>query len=91
MYHWGCGAYQVCSNDDPKLTLTYLMSRSNLLPYAFKWDFLNVDFNTLKPKSLFSLDMLILMRQWLFYKFERLIMTFQPKSFILESHQHIKT
>ena len=36
--HWGCGAYQVCSNDDPKMTLTYLTSRSNLLPSAFKWD-----------------------------------------------------
>ena len=40
MEHWGCGVYQVCSNDDPKLTLTYLRSRSNLLPNAFlKWDF----------------------------------------------------
>ena len=29
--HWGCGAYQVYSNDDPRLTLTYLTSRSNLL------------------------------------------------------------
>ena len=29
MLHWGCEAYQVCSNDDPKLTLTYLTSRSN--------------------------------------------------------------
>ena len=38
MYHWGCGAYQVCSKDDPRLTLTYLTSRSNLLPYAFKWE-----------------------------------------------------
>ena len=27
--------YQVCSNDDPGLTLTYFMARSNLLPYAF--------------------------------------------------------
>ena len=35
MKHWGCGAYQVCSNDDPRLTLTYLTSRSNLLPNAF--------------------------------------------------------
>ena len=35
----GCGAYKVCSNDDRKLTLTYLTSRSNLLPNAFKWDF----------------------------------------------------
>ena len=40
MSHWGCGAYQVCSNDDPRLTLTYLTSRSNLLRNAFKWDFL---------------------------------------------------
>ena len=34
----GMWVYQVCSNDDPKLTLTYLMSRSNLLPNAFKWE-----------------------------------------------------
>ena len=37
MWHWGCGAYQVCSNDDPRLTLTYLTSRSNLFPNAFIW------------------------------------------------------
>ena len=36
MQHWGCGAYQVCSNDEPRLTLTYLTSRSNLIPNAFK-------------------------------------------------------
>ena len=35
---WGCGACQVCSNDDPRLTLTYLTSRSNLLPNAFTWE-----------------------------------------------------
>ena len=35
MYHWGCWAYQVCSNNDPRLTLTYLTSRSNLRPSAF--------------------------------------------------------
>ena len=51
IYYWGCGAYQVCSNDDPKLTLTYSTSRSNLLPDAFKWDFLKVDFfNTVEAK-----------------------------------------
>ena len=45
MLHWGCGAYQVCSNDDHWLTLTYLTSRSNLLPNAFKWAFfLKVEF-----------------------------------------------
>ena len=38
MKHWGSGAYQVCSNDDPRLTLTYLTSRSNLPPNAFKWE-----------------------------------------------------
>ena len=35
---WGL-AYQVCSNEDPKLTLTYLTSRSHLLPNAIKWEF----------------------------------------------------
>ena len=42
----------VCSNDDPKLTLTYLTSKSNLLPNAFKWDsFGKVDFlNTVEAK-----------------------------------------
>ena len=45
MLHLECGAYQVCSNDDPRLTLTYLTSRSNLLPNAFTWEiFLKVDF-----------------------------------------------
>ena len=29
-----CEAYQGCTNDDPKMTLTYLTSRSNLLPNA---------------------------------------------------------
>ena len=27
--------YQVCSNDDPGLTLTSFTARSNLVPYAF--------------------------------------------------------
>ena len=29
--------YQVCSNDDPGLTLTYFTAMSNLVPYAFVW------------------------------------------------------
>ena len=40
MYHLGCGLYQGCSNDDPRLTLTYLTSRSNLVLNAFNLDFL---------------------------------------------------
>ena len=50
MYHWGCWAYQVKSNNYPRLTLTYLTS--NLLPYAFKWEFFEkVGFlNTIKAK-----------------------------------------
>ena len=52
VYHLGCGAYQVCSNDDPRLTLTYYPPRSNLLPNAFRWDFFGkVDFfNTVDAK-----------------------------------------
>ena len=30
--------YQVCSNDDPVLTLTYFMTRSSLVPYSFAWE-----------------------------------------------------
>ena len=30
--------YQVCSNDDPGLTLTYFTAMSNLVPYAFVWE-----------------------------------------------------
>ena len=30
--------YQVCSNDDPGLTLTYFTARSNLVPYCFVWE-----------------------------------------------------
>ena len=30
--------YQVCSNDDSELTLTYFTARSNLVPYAFVWE-----------------------------------------------------
>ena len=37
MQHWLLEYYQVCSNDDHGLTLTYFMARSNLLPYAFEW------------------------------------------------------
>ena len=32
----GCEACQVCSNDVPRLTLTYSMSRSNLLSVTFQ-------------------------------------------------------
>ena len=38
MLHWMCKYYQICSNDDPGLTLTYFTARSNLVPYAFIWD-----------------------------------------------------
>ena len=38
MQHSVLEYYQVCSNNDPELTLTYFMARSNLVPYAFVWD-----------------------------------------------------
>ena len=52
MKHFGCWAYQVWSNDDPRLTLTYLTSRSNSLLIAFKFEiFRKVDFlNTVEAK-----------------------------------------
>ena len=30
--------FQICSNDDPELTLTCFTARSNLIPYAFVWE-----------------------------------------------------
>ena len=38
MQHWVLEYYQVCSNDNPGLTLTSFMARSNLVPYAFVWE-----------------------------------------------------
>ena len=35
MQHQVLEYYQICSNDDPGLTLTYFMARSNIVPYAF--------------------------------------------------------
>ena len=37
MWHSGCGPYQVSTNDESGLTLTYFMARSNLIPNAFIW------------------------------------------------------
>ena len=50
MYHWVLKYYQVCSNDDPKLTLTFFTARSNLVPYAFEWD---------KGKTMFSAKIIV--------------------------------
>ena len=30
--------YQIYSNDNPGLTMTYFTARSNLVPYAFVWE-----------------------------------------------------
>ena len=38
MQHWVFKYYQVYSNDDPGLTMTYFMARPNLVPYAFVWE-----------------------------------------------------
>ena len=35
MLHCVLEYYQICSNDDTGLTLTYFTARSNLAPYAF--------------------------------------------------------
>ena len=38
MQHQVLEYYQVYSNYDPGLTLTYFTARSNLVPYAFVWE-----------------------------------------------------
>ena len=38
MQHRMLDYYQICSIDDPELTLTYFTARSNLIPYAFVWE-----------------------------------------------------
>ena len=38
MQHRVLEYYQVCSNNDPGLTLTYFTAKSNLVPYAFVWE-----------------------------------------------------
>ena len=38
MQHCVLKYYQICSNDDPRMTLTSFMARSNLVPYAFIWE-----------------------------------------------------
>ena len=38
MQNWVLEYYQIFSNDDPWLTLTYFTARSNLVPYAFVWE-----------------------------------------------------
>ena len=36
--HWVLEYYQVCSNNDPGMTLIYFTARSDLVPYAFVWE-----------------------------------------------------
>ena len=38
MQHWVLEYYQIYSNYDTGLTLTYFTTRSNLVPYAFVWE-----------------------------------------------------
>ena len=37
MQHLGLGHYQICSNDDPWLAMTYFTARSNSGSWAFVW------------------------------------------------------
>ena len=38
MHHRVLEYHQVCSNDEPRLTMTYFTARLNLVPYAFVWE-----------------------------------------------------
>ena len=37
MSHWGLKLYKVYIKDDPGLTLTYFMARSNWVAFTFDW------------------------------------------------------
>ena len=37
MRHWLLEYYQICSNDDPGLTMTYFTARSNLVSFVLIW------------------------------------------------------
>ena len=69
------------------------MSRSNLLPSAFKWDFfLKDDFlKTVEAKFIIITRYFQANETMTINKFQRSKLTFQPRSLILESHQCIKT
>ena len=45
MQHRGLKLYKVYINDDPGLTLTYFMPRSNWVAYTFEWGKLLQSFN----------------------------------------------
>ena len=38
MQHREIELYNICINDDPGLTVTYLTARSNLVACAFEWE-----------------------------------------------------
>ena len=38
MHHRVLEYHKVCSNDDPGLTMTYFMARSNMVPYTVVWE-----------------------------------------------------
>ena len=38
MQHQQLEYYQVCSTDDPEVTMTHFTATSNLVPYAFAWE-----------------------------------------------------
>ena len=45
MQHQGLKLNKVYINDDPQLTLTYFMVRSNWVAYVFEWENVTKSFN----------------------------------------------
>ena len=80
------GPTKFFSNDDPELTLTYLTSRSNLLPNDFKWgNFLKVDFLKTIEAKVIILTWYVLSKVTMdINQFQRSRLTFQPRPLILE-------
>ena len=51
MQHQGLELYKVYINDDPRLTLTYFMARSNLVAYMFEWGKLSFNEENLQQRT----------------------------------------
>ena len=51
--HHGLSVYQICSNNDPRLTFDLFMARSNLRSHAFVWENVEKSFseNVLKTNG----------------------------------------
>ena len=76
MYPWRCGPYQVCTNDDSWLTLTYFIARSILISNAFileKSSIVHI-FITIQAKIIIQMYLLVM------YMYTHILISFSQKN-----------